>query len=284
VKPPPVVRFASWATAVREPDERTVFAFNATRSDLPYTTSAGSISSVATEFFSDADLYANVWQNGSFGVTKADSLPLSGIQPAGVIMDLADGTTGVQVLFEPGEGSAFTTRAAKGMLVRPNSGTEHWEYQSFGVWDLPAQGTISALSFGAATPPSAVPTTGSATFNGKLGGLYVSPSGQGSVASATVVVNADFSQRSLNFASSGTTLTRDFGSKTAAPNLNLNGTLAYAPGTNSFSGTLTNAGGTISGTSNGRFYGPAAQELGGVFTLKSPTGSETFTGAYGGKR
>jgi hypothetical protein len=40
----------------------------------------------------------------------------------------------------------------------------------------------------------------------------------------------------------------------------------------------------MSGASKGQFYGPTAQELGGVFTLKSPTTAETFTGAFGGKR
>jgi hypothetical protein len=40
----------------------------------------------------------------------------------------------------------------------------------------------------------------------------------------------------------------------------------------------------MSGASKGQFYGPTAQELGGVFTLKSPTTAEMFTGAFGGKR
>jgi hypothetical protein len=40
----------------------------------------------------------------------------------------------------------------------------------------------------------------------------------------------------------------------------------------------------MSGSSKGQFYGPAAQELGGAFSLKSPTTLETLTGAYGAKR
>ena len=70
----------------------------------------------------------------------------------------------------------------------------------------------------------------------------------------------------------------------AAPNLNLSGTLTYSPASNTFGGTLTNASGSMSGTSTGRYYGPAAQELGGVFTLKSPTSAEMFVGGYGAKR
>ena len=64
----------------------------------------------------------------------------------------------------------------------------------------------------------------------------------------------------------------------------LGGTLTYSPATNTFTGTLTNAGGTMSGSSTGRYYGPAAQELGGVFTVKSANTSESLTGAYGGRR
>ena len=40
----------------------------------------------------------------------------------------------------------------------------------------------------------------------------------------------------------------------------------------------------MSGSSTGRYYGPTAQELGGVFTVKSPATAETLTGAYGAKR
>ena len=45
-----------------------------------------------------------------------------------------------------------------------------------------------------------------------------------------------------------------------------------------------NAAGTMSGASKGKFYGPKAEELGGVFVVKSPSTVETFTGAYGAKR
>ncbi len=162
-----------------------------------------------------------------------------------------------------------------------------WNYQSFGVWDsvdTAGNRSIFVATFGAPTPGSAVPTTGAATFAGKLGGLYISPAGQGSVAFADLTVNANFSTRSLGFASTGTITTRDLATTTAASNLNLSGTLTYSPSSSQFAGTLVNAGGTMSGQSTGKFYGPSAQELGGIFTLRSPTTSETFAGGYGAKR
>jgi len=47
---------------------------------------------------------------------------------------------------------------------------------------------------------------------------------------------------------------------------------------------FSNTGGTLSGSTQGQFYGPNAQELGGAFILTSGQGVETFAGAYGAKR
>ena len=180
----------------------------------------------------------------------------------------------------------FTTLGAREIELVANPYVLGWNYQSFGVWNVtdPSWVNFGGATFGSATPASAVPTSGNATFRGKLGGLYVSPAGQGSIATADLSVNANFSTRSLSFASSGTSVTRDLATAIAAPNLNLSGTLTYSPSANTFTGTLVNAGGTMSGSSKGQFYGPTAQELGGVFTVKSPTTVETFAGAYGAKR
>jgi hypothetical protein len=161
-----------------------------------------------------------------------------------------------------------------------------WDYQSFGVWDVNGWegGWIRAASFGSPTPGSSVPTSGTASFAGKLAGFYVSPTGQAFTAGADLDVAADFRSRTLGLASTRTTMVSRDAASQAAPHLNLTGTLTYSPGSNSFSGPLSNPGGTMSGTSKGQFYGPAAQELGGAFSVKSATTVETFSGAYGAKR
>jgi hypothetical protein len=183
--------------------------------------------------------------------------------------------------------SPFTGILTQNVALVANPYQLGWDYQSFGVWDhhtATFDPIVTLLSFGAATRGLAVPAVGTATFSGKLAGFYVSSAGQGSIATADLTVNADFSSRSLSFASSDTFVTRDLSTSIAAPHLNLSGTLTYSPGTSTFAGTLVNAGGTMSGSSKGRFYGPAAQELGGVFTVKSATTVETLAGAYGAKR
>ena len=162
-----------------------------------------------------------------------------------------------------------------------------WNYQSFGIWNSNATGNghLGLESFGNIYPPStSVPSSGSATFTGELAGFYVSAAGKGSIAAANLSVTADFTARSLSFASTGTTLTTDLSNAVAAPELNLAGTLTYGSGSNTFLGTLSNAGGTMSGKTYGKFYGPASQELGGIFTVKSATTAETLAGAYGAKR
>lgn len=182
--------------------------------------------------------------------------------------------------------SPFTALPAMNVGAFANPFVQGWEYQSFGVWTnmgIPG-GSAQAISFGAPTPAAAVPLGGSASFSGKLAGLYVSPQGIGYTAVADVSVQADFAARSLSLSSSGTRITRDFAAGAAMPGLDVRGTLSYAPGANGFSGTVGNAGGTMSGSSRGRFYGPAAQELGGVLGMQSATTPETFSAAYGARR
>lgn len=212
----------------------------------------------------------------SIGVRSDAGTPTDGTvthNPAAALGDLA-------ALGQPG-----IDRHKNGVYANPYA--LGWNYQSFGAWNEQQAGgsaAFAAASFGQATPGSAVPTTGNATFVGKAAGFYVSPTGEASVAVSELSVKADFSARSLGLATSGTTLSSDLRTPRAAPHLDVSGTLTYGPGSSRFAGTLRNAGGTMSGTTSGQFYGPAAQELGGAFVLKSGNTRETYTGAYGGKR
>ena len=220
-------------------------------------------------------------------------LYFSNLFDTGAYTDLAKvGYAGIDVGFDKVRNdypqTPFTSVSASAVGLIANPYAYGWDYQSFGIWNTEAaggeHGYINPISYGVATPGSAVPLSGTATFAGRLAGQYVSPTGEGSLAAAQLSVNADFGARSLSFASNGTITTRDAATARAAPNLDLNGTLSYAAGSNAFSGTLTNSGATMSGSSHGQFYGPAAEELGGVFAVKSSTTVETFTGAYGAKR
>lgn len=168
-----------------------------------------------------------------------------------------------------------------------------YEYQTFGIWETGAtpNNVFGAFSAGAPTVASNIPTTNGATFTGDLVGFYVDPLGNRSFAFGDVTVNANFGSRTLGFSTQNTVIKTDLGTLgTARSDLNLSGTLSYAAGTNTFTGSVTSPGSPLSnplsGNSSGQFYGPSAQELGGVFFLSDPSDSvslETYSGAYGAK-
>jgi len=164
----------------------------------------------------------------------------------------------------------------------------NWEYQTFGGWLVQdfnsSLGAAAPVSVGSPTAGSAIPTSGSATFTGVASGMYATiTGGRIFVTASDLSVNADFLNRSLALTTSNTSFvplgnydTRNL------PDIDMAGTLTYAPASNSFTGTLiTNHG--SAGTTTGRFYGPAAEELGGVFTINGGA-TELYTGAYGAKR
>jgi C-lobe and N-lobe beta barrels of Tf-binding protein B len=196
------------------------------------------------------------------------------------------GRDGIDGVGDSGSQTDFSDAAHRQLALVANPYKLGWDYQSFGVWNSNSSGAssvVAASSYGAATPLSALPAMGDATFLGKLAGLYVSPAGEGSMATADMHVDVNFSTRYVQLVSYNTILARGLGAS-GAPQLDLYGALTYASGSTSFTGTLSNIGGTMSGTTNGHFYGPAAEEVGGVFAVKSSTTVETFTGAYGAKR
>jgi hypothetical protein len=162
-----------------------------------------------------------------------------------------------------------------------------WNYQSYGVWTNetgPTSFQAGAISAGAVTPGSAVPLDGTATFNGLTSAFYVA-GGVPFFTTAVMTADVNFGDKSIAFRSTGTQagnlVTGFIGPR---PELDLTGTLNYPAGTNRFTGTLSTSHPDfmMSGDATGRFYGPAAQEMGGTYNL-SGTGGRML-GAFGGKQ
>jgi hypothetical protein len=141
-----------------------------------------------------------------------------------------------------------------------------------------------ARSSGTATPPTAVPTTGSATFVGSARGFYITPGGtQAQETSASMSGQVNFGAREIGFSTSGTIL-QGVG---PVDQLDISGTLRYSANSNTFTGTVQPRVGGMTGSATGRFYGPQAQELGGVYNLTGPGGPltpERMIGGFGGRR
>ncbi len=162
-----------------------------------------------------------------------------------------------------------------------------WNYQSFGIWVTGAgtgSGTYGAMSIGAATPGSSIPTTGNATFTGFTGGRYINASGEYFFTSSSMSAATNFGTRNITFTTTNTQQTPNLQSNTITNNANLNmsGTLTYSAATNQITGNVSTTGG-LNGTVNARFYGPSAQEIGGTFAVDSG-GLEGYMGAFGGRR
>ena len=132
---------------------------------------------------------------------------------------------------------------------------------------------------------NALPTSGSATYLGKTTGETYSPSGGGSLAgNASVTVN--FGTNAVTGTLTNMTVIV-LGGNQAWNDVSLSGTLSGA----TFSGTTaaTSAGGgnlslkaSATGTMSGAVYGPAANNVGAVWTLFD--GTSAAAGALGAKQ
>lgn len=162
-----------------------------------------------------------------------------------------------------------------------------FDYQTYGTWTrAPSDfAQLMSRSTGQATPTAALPTTGTATFTGTARGVYTI-AGNATRQPTTADMNAavNFGARQIAFSTANTVIGPGGAGEGARPELDITGTLTYAPGVNSFTGTVTAPGAGLSGNANGRFYGPAAQEIGGVYSLGSPDGISGMTGGFGGKK
>ncbi|QDX80427.1 hypothetical protein B9N43_03605 [Denitratisoma sp. DHT3] len=186
----------------------------------------------------------------------------------------------------------------------PGEAHESYAYMTFGTWfedrttGSTAQGVNGSFVYGSATDPASIPSTGTASYAGNISGTYFLANGaEPPDTHASMNATVDFSARSLSFSTQNSRIYNSYdntydqatnkvtivnSNATAAPELNMNGTLTYAAGSNVFSGTVTDAGGR-SGTATGRFFGPAAEEIGGAFGL-SAAGKGTHSGYFVGKK
>lgn len=178
-------------------------------------------------------------------------------------------------------------------IQMPPLSTSGLSYVALGSWAPPsASGGVSSFTefaFGYETPPTSLPTTGTASFSGTARGTVFTP-GTAFVGTAVNGVAA----LSVNFGSGN--ITGAFtqmqyvnpanpGSSTAPNYLPWNDVSVnamIAAGTNQFSGStgVTSTPGSplslkpsATGYINGLFYGPSAQSIGGIWSLSDGTSS-----------
>ena len=151
----------------------------------------------------------------------------------------------------------------------------HWRRSSLASGVTSTNDTY--VVFGSRTPAASMPTTGGASYATYLDGTYVNKNGVYAVA-GTGGLTANFLAGTIGY-NATLTGTREGGGTNIAFGT-LNGTGTIASGT--FKGTGTTNGSGYKLDVNGHFYGPAAQEVGGIFRLTGNNGNGT--GALVGKQ
>lgn len=167
-----------------------------------------------------------------------------------------------------------------------------FQYLSYGDWyeqsaasGTAVQGVFGFLVVGQPTPPTAIPATGTATYAGVSGGLGIRDNGSTFDFEASFSATANFGARTVAVSTTNTRDTTNPTAPIAVPEHNATGTLTYSAGSNLFTGPIaTTAASGITGTASGRFFGPAAQEMGGVFHGTGSGVVRRVGGVFAGKQ
>jgi len=152
---------------------------------------------------------------------------------------------------------------------------------AYGFWATTLQppSHTGTFAFGNATPAASVPSVGSATFNGSTMGVGGMTDGSAAFAvNGSVQVIANFATQTVTTnltAFSAVNACYTSSAKASLPDLNGTSTMTG----NSYAGSIV--GGALTGTINGNFYGPAAQETAGVWQASG--GGTVWIGSYGAK-
>ncbi len=158
-------------------------------------------------------------------------------------------------------------------------GLDDFDYQSFGAWSSDTLGenkrTTGVFSIGMPTPESAIPTSGTAEYGGRAIGTYRRLHSDTRVyVMANFAASVDFGLGALTIATSESIRMTELHSESgdADSRLDIYGVLNIHPGSSNFSGAvITGLNHNAAGVASGRFYGPNAEELGGVISVPIPS-------------
>ena len=169
-----------------------------------------------------------------------------------------------------------------------------WSYQTFGYFfgsankgflDRSRDAFVGYQSIGKQTRPSEMPKSGSADYNGISHGYY-----NGNQVTALNKLHANFGKRSISYETTGVSQLHTFEGTDHViedkPAFNLSGSASWAANSSDFSGDIRTAEG-LTGKWQGRFYGPNADEVGGIFGLQGTAtdGSAVqYVGGFGAER
>jgi hypothetical protein len=173
------------------------------------------------------------------------------------------------------------------LLLDPSSAG--LSYSTLGAWGYDEPSGSPPKSYGGwfaegiQTRGADIPTTGTANYVGGMAGTYADGTTIHHVA-ATANASADFGARNIEFQTTNTHRV-DINAPGSLPvldtSLDFTGTsLTYSAGVNRVTIPVTSS--TMSGNATARFFGPAAAEFGGAFSMtsKDAPNTEQMTGSF----
>jgi hypothetical protein len=178
---------------------------------------------------------------------------------------------------------------ADGMIYDPENGS-NWNYQTMATWvqaNEAAGGRIGAMSVGNKTAGTSIPSLSTAVFTGVAEGMYVTDNHDFYGVSSSATLSANFATQSVTFATTNSKIhTLDTLVPTSKSDLDLTGTFSYSADSNTLtsSSLSTTSSGWTGGTASAKFYGPNAEEIGGVFSIRGTGPREAYEGAFGAKQ
>jgi hypothetical protein len=267
-------------------------------------------SNTATEQFAGAEDFRALAAGTAFPVTQTAVRlrPTRGVTPdveanaSGATLTILDATGRVRLSI-PGLGITADLRApadsslvdlkfspagglAGGRDVR--HGLNTLQYVGLGAWSVDEGEDVEFGHYiaGYQTPPGAVPTTGTASYTGKASGLVLMQDKTSAALEGDASLAVSFSLGAASGVLTNMTARHDttqtkWNDVLLFTNFGPRGAISGTTQADSAPGTPFALKSGATGTVTGRFYGPAANELGAVWTL-SDNGA-TAMGVLGGK-
>jgi len=199
---------------------------------------------------------------------------------------IIDGNSGDHIDFSAPEMKRITAYNSDERINTHRRSVRSWDYQTFGFWSIYANGVAGNFSIGSTTHPSLIPTTGVATYDGEQFGALAWENGASidvREIESDFFATANFDAKSLDIRTSNSRINPHDPDQYVSNIDNLSGALTYAPNTNLFSGAVTTNRGW-SGNATGRFYGPNAEEIGGIIQAKGPGSLDLLLTGFGAKK
>lgn len=203
-----------------------------------------------------------------------------------------------QVVFNSTTETLIASGPLAGKHLYVSGSTELFDYLGYGSWlvyDSTETVLLNSSPFitGFHTPNSAMPSSGTATYSGSTRGQILINGGQLPGASAVVRGNGELTANFATNSVSGTLTNMVIPSATSSSfnwnNVSLSGTISGSSisGTSGVASTVSGSSLAFSsgatGTIAGGFFGPQAEELGLIWTLRDANGSSAI-GIFGATR